>query len=150
MVELSKALTSIAEVLPRLRLDGILYPTEYMKDATSRVYAHIMLFLQKAVKWYTLGPARRAVSTFLKPYSLSYMDTVEQIRTCTGYIDAVASAAARAEVRDINITIEEQSDKLAGVDQILRAMRNELKEVQASAQRSEAQLLQIWQVATSQ
>lgn len=149
ITELSRALTSIAEVLPRIRLEASLYPTDYMKDAISRVYAYIILFLQKAVKWYTMGAARRAVSSLFKPYSLSYKETVDQIKICTESVDAIASAALRAEARDINITVEEQGERLKETDKTLHDMQNQLLELHAASQRTEAQLLQMWQLATS-
>jgi hypothetical protein len=149
VVELSKALTAIAEVLPRIKLDGSLYPTDYMKAAISRVYAHIILFLQQAVTWYTAGTARRIASSFFKPYSLSYKDTVDEIKKCTESVDAIASSAARAEMRDLSITIQEQGVKLRETDQTLHTMQGRLIYLQASAQRTEAQLTQMWQLATS-
>jgi hypothetical protein len=149
VTELSRALASIAEVLPRIRLEGSLYPTDYMKDAISRVYAYIILFLQKAVKWYTMGAARRAVSSLFKPYSLSYKDTVDQIKICTEAVNAIASAASRAEVRDINITIEEQRERLKDTDKTLHNMQDRLIDLNASSRRTEAHLLQILQLATS-
>jgi hypothetical protein len=149
VVELSKALTGIAEVLPRIRLDGSLYPTDYMKAAISRVYAHIILFLQKAVTWYTMSTARRIASSLFKPYSLSYKDTVDEIKKCTESVDAIASSAARAEMRDLSITIQDHSVMLRETDKTLHTMQDHLIYLQASAQRTEAQLTQMWQLATS-
>jgi hypothetical protein len=147
---LSKALANIAEVLPRIRLDGSLYPTQHMREAISRIYAHIILFLQRAVKWYTQGPARRAISSILKPYQLNYRDTIDEIKACTATVDAIASASARAETRGQSIAIEEQSERLKETDIKLHSLQQHLLNLQASSQRTEAQVTQMLLLATSQ
>ena len=149
VTELSKALTRIADVLPRVQLNGMLYDIPYMRVATSRLYAHIILFLQKAVKWYTMGPARRAISIVFKPYSLSYKDTVDQINICAESVNAIATSAARAETRGLTIELESQAEKLSETDVKLRDMQQQLLQVQASSQRAEAYAVQILQIASS-
>jgi hypothetical protein len=149
VVKLSRALANIADVLPRIKLDGALYPTEHMKQAISRVYAHIILFLQKAVKWYTRSTAYRAISALLKPYDLTYKDTIEQIRACTDAVNEIANTAARAETRALSITIHDQAKQLKESDKTLHEMQHQLKDLQACSLKNEVQLGQILQVATS-
>src|ERR1700712_2813302 len=72
--QFSKALSRIGSVLPRTRLSAELYRTDHMKEAICSLYAHILLFFQKAVKWYNLGPAGRALSSLFKPFELHYED----------------------------------------------------------------------------
>ena len=143
VVELAKALSDIADVLPHITLGMDLYPTVYMKEAISRVYAYIMLFLKKAAKWYSMSPARRAVSALVKPYSIGYKDTVERIRFCTDSVNLVASAAARAELRDQSITMQEQMTKLQHRDRDLDEMKGKLQRLCDFADASENKFLQL-------
>ena len=130
VVELSKALTSIGNALPRTKLSAELYQTEHMKEAISRLYAHILLFFQQAVKWYEMGPARRGLSVILKPFELDYKDTVEQIRICAETVEDIANAAARAEIRDISITLQMQDRKLQERETSLQQTYMKLHEMQ--------------------
>lgn len=141
IVKLSKALSRISEALPLIKLGIDLYPTEYMKEAVSRVYAHIMLFLQKAAKWYTMGSARRVLSSVGNPFTLSYEDTVEQIRSCTEYVNVVADAGSRAETRGLTIMLEQQ-------DRTLQQMRELLSNITQKAHEREGQIAQLLQIAT--
>lgn len=154
VVELSKALIRIGDVLPRTKLSAELYQTEHMKEAISRLYAHILLFFQQAVKWWNMGPAKKAVSVILKPFELDYKDTVEQIRICAKTVDDIANAAARAEVRDINIILQLQGKKLqereASLQQTyekLHDMQIQLRDVQT---RIDNKVQSVFEVVTSE
>ena len=96
-----------------------------------------------------MGSARRVASSLFKPYSLSYKDTIDEIKKCTESVDAIASSAARAEMRDLNIAVQEQGVKFMETDRTLHTMQDHLILLQASAQRTEAQLTQMRQLATS-
>lgn len=147
--ELSKALAKVGEVLPRAQIDATLYNTPWMKDAMSRLYAYILLFLQRAVKWYTMGSARRAVSSILNPYSSSFKDTIDEIKKCTESVDAIASTSGRAEIRGLTIALEGQAEKLKASDRKLNDMQARMNELQASSDRTEAIVMQVLQVAIS-
>ncbi|KAK5467171.1 hypothetical protein LTS15_000142 [Exophiala xenobiotica] len=147
IVEISRALVNIADVLPHIKLGMDLYPTIYMKEAVSRVYAHVMLFLRKATKWYRMSPARRALSVLAKPYSIGYKDTVEQIRLCSESVHLVASAAARAELRDQTITLQEQMTKLQERDRDLQDMKAGLQRICNFADIGEVKFTQLIQFA---
>jgi vacuolar-type H+-ATPase subunit H len=114
-----------------------------MKEAICSLYAHILLFFQKAVKWYNLGPAGRALSSLFKPFELHYEDTVKQIRLCAETIEQIASAAARAEIRDINIMLQLQSQAQKERDQILQEMQAELKAMQFKTYNRVTEVLQV-------
>jgi hypothetical protein len=72
-----------------------------MKDALSRLYASIILFLQLCVKWYNRSSLGRLWSALKAPFELDYKDLVEQIRTSSAAVEDLASAGARVEIRDI-------------------------------------------------
>ena len=142
MTELSKALAKIGDVLPRVQIDAALYNTPWMKEAISRLYAYILLFLQKAVKWYTMGSARRAVSSVLNPYSSSFQETIKEISRCTASVDDIASTSGRAEIRGLTLFLEESEKKL-------HAMQLRMNELQASSERTEEVVMRVLQVALS-
>ena len=150
VTEISKALVNIADVLPHIELGMALYPNMYMKEAVSRVYAHIMLFLRKAAKWYSMGRAGRALSAIAKPYSISYKDTVDQIRLCTESVNLVASASARVELRDLNITLQEQTCKLQERDRDLKEMKDKLQHLCDVANANESKFMQLLHFAESE
>ena len=141
--QLSQALAKIGEALQQTKLCAELYQTDNMREAIARLYAHILLFFQQAVRWYTMGPAGRAFSSIFKPFDLDYKDTVEQIRLCSQTINDIASASSRAEIRDIHITIQMQNRQLQERDNKLHEMQLQLKEIQSKIDSSTGQVLQV-------
>lgn len=89
-----------------------------------------MLFFQQAIRWYNRSSAGRAFSSIFKPYELEYEDTIEQIRLCAEAINDMASAASRAEVRDMHITIQLMRREMQRRDQKLTEMQLQVKDTQ--------------------
>jgi hypothetical protein len=110
-----------------------------MKAAISQLYAHIILFFRRAVKWYRLGPASRAFASIIKPFSLEFKDTVEQIRLCSKKVEGIAKGAERAELRDVHITVQR------GFGDI----ETRLQEMQAIQAATDARIDTVLQVALS-
>lgn len=133
----------IAEVLPITQLSAELYQTDQMKNAVANIYAHILLFLKQAVKWYTVGPAGRALTALFKPFELSYKETVEQIRLCARTIDSIASISSKAEVREINNFLQEESQRLMRRDKKLYEMQSRFEVAQADLTIAVGKILQI-------
>ncbi|SPO04286.1 uncharacterized protein DNG_06969 [Cephalotrichum gorgonifer] len=126
VAQFSKALCQIGDVLPRTELNAKLYQTDQMKHAIANLYASILIFLRQAVKWYKLGPAGRALTSIFKPFELSYKDTVDQVKLCADTIDDIAAAAARAEIRDINILVQTQGQQRAEGEKTVQARLTEI------------------------
>ncbi|KAH7395180.1 hypothetical protein DE146DRAFT_615269 [Phaeosphaeria sp. MPI-PUGE-AT-0046c] len=99
--KLAQAFIEIGDVLPRSNLSAELYQTDDMKDALSRLYAYIVLFLQLCVKWYNRSSVGRLWSALKAPFELDYQDLVEQIKISAASVEHLADAGARVEVRDI-------------------------------------------------
>ncbi|KAG9230907.1 hypothetical protein BJ875DRAFT_408011 [Amylocarpus encephaloides] len=118
-VEVLQAMFKIGEVLPfvKSRLDN--YRKTYMIKAVSRVYAHIMLFLQLAVKWYRLRATSDVLRVVRGPIVLSYRKTVEEIHACKEYIDMLTNVEYPSEAHGLVAFIKQQ-------DQTLRQMRDDL------------------------
>ena len=49
---LAKALSQIADALPRIDLSKTLYPTKRMQQAVIELYAHLIRFLIRSYDWY--------------------------------------------------------------------------------------------------
>lgn len=125
-----------------------------MKEAISGLYAHIILFFQQAVKWYNMGPASRALQSILKPFDLEYKDTVEQIKICSETVEDIANAAARAEIRDMNITVQLLDKKLQERDRKLDETYLKLHDMQVQLKdqqlKIDDQVDRVFQVVTSE
>lgn len=113
-----------------------------MKDAISRLYAHIILFLQQATKWYNMSPAGRAIFSIIKPFELSYKDTINEITLCSQTVNEVAGMASRAELRDMHITIQMQHRQARERDAKLHEMQLQLKDIQEKIDVSTNKILQ--------
>jgi len=105
LTQIAKTLTRIADVLPRSDLTTILYPTERVKEAVAQLYAHIIKFIQFAVRWYKKGKIAHSIAAILQPFQISCKDIVEEIAECSRRVDSLASAASKAELRDLHITV---------------------------------------------
>ncbi|WQF76109.1 hypothetical protein CDEST_01123 [Colletotrichum destructivum] len=105
LVEISKAVSRIADVLPRTELHSVLYPTQRMQDAVSQLYAKIIEFIMMAVKWYKKGKLAHSFTAITKPFSLGFKPIIEDITERSRRIDELASAASKAELRDLHISI---------------------------------------------
>ncbi|KAF4634159.1 hypothetical protein G7Y89_g3948 [Cudoniella acicularis] len=104
ITELSKALSSIADALPRAKIHTILYPTEMMKHTVAMLYACVIRFLHRAMCWYKEGKLKHMVSAFTRPASLRFKDLVEEISELSNRADKLAAASAHAELRDLHAT----------------------------------------------
>lgn len=147
MTEISKALAKIGDVLPQAKISAELYPTPTMKHAISRLYAHILLFLQQAIKWYNMSSAGKAVSSIFKPFELHYQDTVDEVKLCAQMVNEIAGMASRAELRDVHIMIQSLEQQLRERDAKLLAMQVQLKDIQEKFDISTSRILEV---ATSQ
>ncbi|KAF2770958.1 hypothetical protein EJ03DRAFT_326027 [Teratosphaeria nubilosa] len=105
VTELAKALSKIAEVLPRTDIHLELYPTDSMKTAVTEIYAHIIIFYQRALRWYEASPLKRMVGVIVKPYKLHFEDIVKEINWRARSIDLLADALAQKEIREISIVL---------------------------------------------
>jgi hypothetical protein len=123
VAQFSKALDLISQSLPRCELSAELYQTDEMRDAVATLYAHILLFLQQAVKWYNVGPAGRALTSLFKPFELSYKETLEEIRLCAKTIDDISSLASKVEIREIKGLLQRESARLTEREEKLHEMQ---------------------------
>jgi hypothetical protein len=102
LAQVSKALSQIADNLPRLELQAFLYQTSQMRQAVSTVFAHIVKFFQRAIDWYTQGKIRHIASAILNPFELRFKDLVDEIGKASRHVDQLAVAGAQLELRQMH------------------------------------------------
>lgn len=106
ITRLAKAMSKIADVLPRVDLQNELYQTSLMTRHVEDLYAEIITFFDRASKWYSDGKMTHVLKSFTSPYSLHFKDLVDQIDERTRRIDSLAATLAQAELRRMHILLE--------------------------------------------
>ena len=125
------------------KLSAELYQIDDMKEAISRLFAHIILFFQQAVCWYNKGPAGRAWSSIFRPFELHYQDTVGEINLCSRTVKDIANRASRAEIRDMHTKFKIMHQQFQERDERLNEMQTQMKEIQKSINISASQVLAV-------
>ncbi|KAH3997541.1 hypothetical protein HBI13_109690 [Parastagonospora nodorum] len=134
--KLAQAFVAIGDVLPRASLSAELYQTDYMKDALSRLYAYIIIFLHLCVKWYNRSSLGRLWSAMKSPFELDYQDLVDQIKVSSAAVEDLANAGARVEIRDIRTMQDISHARFV-------EFYNKLMDRQANLENSVSQLMQV-------
>ncbi|ETS76760.1 hypothetical protein PFICI_12147 [Pestalotiopsis fici W106-1] len=129
LLQYAKMLTEIGQLLPRTELNATLYPTLRLREAISLLYAQIIKFLQDASKWYLRSPAGRALSSICSPFEVRLKETLEKINECSRHVDQIASAAARAELRDVHIKIDQLMNLTANLHIMSSRIQPEFAEI---------------------
>ncbi|KAM0424108.1 hypothetical protein ACHAPD_002594 [Fusarium lateritium] len=109
---ISKALSQIADSLPRVELITVLYPTDRIRQAVSNLYANLVRFFIRAHEWCQEGTFRHLLHSITRPPELRYQDLLEDIAANSREIDQLAAASARVEIRDISLKLNSIVAKL--------------------------------------
>lgn len=109
---LAKALTEIADALPRVKVRSNLFPTERMKAAVSKLCANILKFLTRAHKWYYEGSLKRTIHSFTQPFDLRYADILGEIRHDSFVVQDLADCGQLVELRHVNEKIDQIVDSV--------------------------------------
>ncbi|KAL3605321.1 hypothetical protein FPOAC2_00264 [Fusarium poae] len=109
---ISKALSQIADSLPRVELITVLYPTDRIRQAVSNLYANLVRFFIRAHEWCQEGTFRHLLHSITRPPELRYQDLLEDITANSREIDQLAAASARVEIRDISLKLNSIVAKL--------------------------------------
>lgn len=105
--ELCKALDHVAESLRHVQLNLLLYPTEGMREAATKLYLHIITFTARAVKWYESRRVSKALSILATPFELKFGDVVNDIIDTIRSIDRLALSLSQVENRQMRLEITE-------------------------------------------
>ncbi|KAK2613386.1 hypothetical protein N8I77_000304 [Diaporthe amygdali] len=117
--EISKAIANLADVLPRTELHSILYPTARMQEAVSLLYAKIIEFVVKAIKWCKKGKARHAIAAIAHPFELKFKAIIDEITKRSRAVDELANAASKAEIRDLHFTVHQMSKSITQLTEMM-------------------------------
>lgn len=98
-MQISKALSTVADVLPRVQLQTLLYPTESMKHMVAMLYARIIKFFHRAMSWYKESRLRHVYTAITRPASLRFKDLVNDIAEYSLKIDQICATSTQAELR---------------------------------------------------
>jgi hypothetical protein len=99
------ALCDISDALPSVELSLALYPTMVMRQSISLLYAHIVRFLVRALRYYEESGVMRAVHTITRPSALRYDDLIKLIRHEVDKIRKHAAMSSQAEIRALHNSI---------------------------------------------
>ncbi|CAG7561234.1 unnamed protein product [Fusarium equiseti] len=113
---ISKALSQIADSLPRVELITILYPTDRIRKAVSNLYASLVRFFIRAHEWCQEGTMRHLWHSITQPPELRYQDLLEDITVSSREIDQLAAASGRVEIRDISLKLDSIVSKLNSLE----------------------------------
>lgn len=106
------ALCEISECLPSVELVLALYPTAVIKHAASMLYAHILRFLVRALKYYEESRLIRAIHSITRPAALRYQDLISLIRRDAETVRKHAAVSSQAEIRAIHDRIARFSSQM--------------------------------------
>jgi len=119
---LSAGLCDIAEVLPRAELILQLYPTHQVKHVVAALYAHILKFLLRALRWYQESKAMHVVHALTQPAELRYDDILKKISSLSRSLSDEALVAGLAEQRDMHSKVGQllscQTSMRLSIDQL--------------------------------
>jgi len=111
---LSQGLCSIADVLPRLEQTVRLFPTEDIRRAVIVMYAYVLRFLIRSLRWYQESKRSHLIHSITRPTELRYDDLVQKICYLSRNIADLASASSQAEIRGLHLEQREFVSKQLG------------------------------------
>ena len=129
---LSMGLCQFADLLPRTELILQLYPTEQIKHAIVTMYAHILKFLLRALRWYQESKPMHIIHAITRPPELRYDDLLKKISLLSQNLTELALVSSYSEQRDMHTKIQQ-----------LFSDRSEQKSLQMSLEQLTAVVSQI-------
>ncbi|KAK7999450.1 hypothetical protein PG990_012050 [Apiospora arundinis] len=138
---LAKALSRIADALPRVKFYTELYPTERIKVAVEELYAQLLKFFDRAMSWCQEGTLLHMWHSLTRPPALYYADIIERIEESSRRVDQLAVTGSQAEIRAIHKKmdavilhmsktndngISDLLDKMQAQDQMLHEMKEQM------------------------
>ncbi|KAK6860767.1 hypothetical protein PG995_004403 [Apiospora arundinis] len=104
---LAKACSRIADSLPHADLSLILYPTPAMREAVAHLYAAIMKFALRALRWYGQGKSMHIVLAIASPWPLHFEEELRDIDHNSRRVQDLAQSASRAEIRELRFQVHQ-------------------------------------------
>ncbi|KAF2231974.1 hypothetical protein EV356DRAFT_518019 [Viridothelium virens] len=139
VTELAKALAKVSDTLPQTQLHLVLYPTAEMKRVVEELYALLMLFYQRALRWYQASRLKHIARALIKPFRLEFGDLIERINSQARLIESLAITMAHQEIRSIYALVQDCLSE----QKALRLEQNKVTPVMTEAQQLQTQTLQL-------
>jgi hypothetical protein len=76
-------------------------------QSVSQLYAHVLKFMLRAVKWYTEGKIKHIFVAAFRPAKIGFGDVLREVEQCSLRIDQMAIDASQAEQRNIHVLLLE-------------------------------------------
>jgi hypothetical protein len=92
----------------------LLFPTDQIKQAISQLYAHVLKFMIRAMKWYAEGKVKHFIVAVFLPASLRFKDLLDNIESCAQTVDQLAVGASQAEQRSMHVLLQEIRRTMTG------------------------------------
>ncbi|KAI0876600.1 hypothetical protein GGS24DRAFT_450860 [Hypoxylon argillaceum] len=126
---LAKALTQLADTLPRVELASVLYPTEDMKTAVVQLNINILEFLSRAHTWYRENTFKRILHSITQPVELRYQDLLESMAASSGTVRLLAECSHQVECRDMHHKIDHINTSVTSLVETIGIMEQRLEVV---------------------
>ena len=105
--KLSKSLSQLSLLLPSANLTLILYPTPALLRTVASIYSLILRFLLESIKFFKASRLQHSLDSLFRPWKLRFQDTYDDIAQRASELKDLLSLAARAELRDVHLSLEE-------------------------------------------
>lgn len=83
------------------------------------MYASILQFAVASIQWFKMGRLKHSLVAVVRPFKMTFAPLVEEIADKSLLVDQLASAMAKAEIRDQHTAIMAQSGKIERLEQRL-------------------------------
>ncbi|KAI0017897.1 hypothetical protein F4780DRAFT_795578 [Xylariomycetidae sp. FL0641] len=130
--KLSTGLNKIAKILPRSELILKLYPVQHVKKVIVEIYAHILKFLLRALRWYQSSKWKHLQDALIKPAELQYDDLLNTISLLSHTLTEVGLASSHAEQRDMHASMRTQGKQLKDIQEKVGGLVTVVCEMRAS------------------
>jgi hypothetical protein len=78
-----------------------------MKTLVATLYAHIINFVQRAIKWYKEGKIMHAITSITRPLSLRFQDLMNEISESSRKVDQLVASLSLAEQRQMHSKLQD-------------------------------------------
>ncbi|KAL8816759.1 MAG: hypothetical protein Q9223_004287 [Gallowayella weberi] len=135
---LSRALVEINDEVSICVREATIIKNEKIQRAVASLYAHIFIFLNDAISWYTSRSMKKLPSSFKEDFYEKFEARITSIKRMSAAIGREAQLGRSAETRDIHDAVQDLRIGLERQDRMFAIAEHERKEL-AKQQWKEAQ-----------
>ncbi|KAF4542891.1 hypothetical protein BFW01_g4810 [Lasiodiplodia theobromae] len=132
--ELAKAVSRIADVLPRAKLQLLAFGTDWMKDATQCLYAEVINLLMRCLEWYEANPWKHAWKAFKDPYKLRFQDLRDKVDEKARRMDEMANTLSQMKINDMHQALVRMENTMSAHHLVLVARISGLEQISQQVQ----------------